>query len=320
MFIVARMAQREWENPKPWDPESKELENIWTVKNFLWLSLGSITAQGCDILPKAVPTRVIAASWWFFSLIIMSSYTANLAAFLTMQKRDFTIDSVEELAAQSRVKYGLLENGSTQTFFQTSNNPLYQKMWSTMKNEKPSVFVSGNLSGVDRVLSTKNALYAYFMESTGIEFEMERKCDLRRIGGLLDSKSYGIGMPLNADYRHTINSAILVLQESGKLMTLKEKWWKTERDGEPCNRVVEEETDALALSNVGGIFIVLLVGIGLAYVIALFEFLWNVRQLSIEEQLSVDLEKIKIVIYVTKMLGHFITESEMPKVHSIILI
>lgn len=47
-----RMSQREWENPKPWDPESKELENIWTVKNFLWLSLGSITAQGCDILPK----------------------------------------------------------------------------------------------------------------------------------------------------------------------------------------------------------------------------------------------------------------------------
>lgn len=50
------------------------------------------------------------------------------------------------------------------------------------------------------------------------------------------------------------------------------------------SQVVEEETDALALSNVGGIFIVLLVGIGLAYIIALFEFLWNVRQLSIEEQ------------------------------------
>lgn len=50
--------------------------------------------------------RIISASWWFFSLIIMSSYIANLAAFLTMQKRDITIDSVEELAAQSRVKYG----------------------------------------------------------------------------------------------------------------------------------------------------------------------------------------------------------------------
>lgn len=46
------MAPIEWENPKPWDPESKELENIWNVKNFLWLVLGSITAQGCDILPK----------------------------------------------------------------------------------------------------------------------------------------------------------------------------------------------------------------------------------------------------------------------------
>lgn len=41
----------------------------------------------------------------------MSSYIANLAAFLTMQKRDVTIDSVEELAAQSRVKYGKVNWG-----------------------------------------------------------------------------------------------------------------------------------------------------------------------------------------------------------------
>lgn len=45
----------------------------------------------------------------------MSSYIANLAAFLTMQKRDVTIDSVEELAAQSRVKYGKQTANSKQT-------------------------------------------------------------------------------------------------------------------------------------------------------------------------------------------------------------
>ncbi|CAG9768245.1 unnamed protein product [Ceutorhynchus assimilis] len=285
MFIVARLAPAEWENPKPWDPESKELENIWTIKNFLWLIIGSITAQGCDILPKSVSARVIAGSWWFFSLIIISSYTANLAAFLTAQKRDVTIDSVAELAAQSRVKFGLLEKGSTETFFSTSNNSLYQKMWNTMKNEKPSVFEKDNTAGVERVISTKYGLYAYIMESTGLEFEMERKCELRKIGGLLDSKSYGIGMPMDADYRNEINRAVLQLQESGKLMELKDKWWKKEREGEPCKRNVEDDSEALALSNVGGIFIVLSVGIGVAYLIAIAEFLLNVRQLSIEEHI-----------------------------------
>lgn len=51
-------------------------------------------------------SRIATASWWFFSLIITSSYTANLAAFLTMSKKDDSINNIEELAAQSKVKYG----------------------------------------------------------------------------------------------------------------------------------------------------------------------------------------------------------------------
>lgn len=29
-------------------------------------------------MPRALSTRVLAASWWFFILILVSSYTANL--------------------------------------------------------------------------------------------------------------------------------------------------------------------------------------------------------------------------------------------------
>lgn len=43
---------------------------------------------------------------------------------------------------------------------------------------------------------------------------------------------------LDADYRHSINSAILKLQETGKLGELKQKWWKEEREGEPCPSVI----------------------------------------------------------------------------------
>ncbi|XP_030746457.1 glutamate receptor ionotropic, kainate 2-like [Sitophilus oryzae] len=285
LVFIARMSAEDWENPHPCDQNPSELENIWDLKNCCWLTLGSITTQGCDILPKGSCTRLATASWWFFSLIITSSYTANLAAFLTMSRKDDSIDSVEELATQSKVKYGCQEGGSTATFFEKSNNSLYQRMWNNMAMDK-SVFESSNAKGVERILSTKNALYAFFMESTGIEYELERKCDLRRIGNLLDSKSYGIGMPMNADYRHSINSAVLKLQETGKLIELKEKWWKKQREGEPCPSEVEENTDALALENVGGVFVVLGVCLGLAFIIAILEFLWNVYNVSVEEHLS----------------------------------
>lgn len=33
------------------------------------------------------------------------------------------------------------------------------------------------------------------MESTSIEYVIERNCELTQVGGMLDSKGYGIAMP-----------------------------------------------------------------------------------------------------------------------------
>ena len=42
--------------------------------------------QGTDVTPKSVSGRIVGVAWWFFSLILISSYTANLAAFLTVER------------------------------------------------------------------------------------------------------------------------------------------------------------------------------------------------------------------------------------------
>jgi len=55
--------------------------------------------------------------WWFFALIMISSYTANLAAFLTTKRLSSPIEDVEALSKQSEIKYGCLQAGSTQQFF-----------------------------------------------------------------------------------------------------------------------------------------------------------------------------------------------------------
>ena len=54
--------------------------------------------------------RVVVASWWMFVVLVVSCYTANLAAFLTVTNIGTTINTVEELMAQSQVQYGLVEN------------------------------------------------------------------------------------------------------------------------------------------------------------------------------------------------------------------
>lgn len=78
--------------------------------------------------------------------------------------------------------------------FQDSNISTYQRMWSFMESARPSVFTSSNTEGVERVVKGKGS-YAFFMESTSIEYVIERNCELTQIGGMLDSKGYGIAMP-----------------------------------------------------------------------------------------------------------------------------
>lgn len=64
--------------------------------------------------------------WWFFALIMLSSYTANLAAFLTKEQMDVSIESAEDLAKQSKIKYGAVLGGEvfcSNVFFN------YGKLW-----------------------------------------------------------------------------------------------------------------------------------------------------------------------------------------------
>jgi ionotropic kainate glutamate receptor 2 len=59
----------------------------------------------------------VGGIWWFFTLIIISSYTANLAAFLTVERMESPIDSADDLAKQTKILYGVVEDGATMTFF-----------------------------------------------------------------------------------------------------------------------------------------------------------------------------------------------------------
>lgn len=79
-------------------------------------------------MPKALSTRIVGGIWWFFTLIIISSYTANLAAFLTVERMESPIDSADDLAKQTKIEYGTVEDGATMTFFKVSFIYFFEKM------------------------------------------------------------------------------------------------------------------------------------------------------------------------------------------------
>lgn len=73
--------------------------------------------QGSWVCPVTTVSGLFLCRW-AFTLIIISSYTANLAAFLTVQRMDVPIESVDDLADQTTIEYGTIHGGSSMTFFQ----------------------------------------------------------------------------------------------------------------------------------------------------------------------------------------------------------
>uniref|UniRef100_A0A8C7WLW6 Glutamate receptor, ionotropic, AMPA 1a n=1 Tax=Oryzias sinensis TaxID=183150 RepID=A0A8C7WLW6_9TELE len=257
--------------------QNLEQTNEFGIFNSLWFSLGAFMQQGCDISPRSLSGRIVGGVWWFFTLIIISSYTANLAAFLTVERMVSPIESAEDLAKQTEIAYGTLDAGSTKEFFRRSKIAVFEKMWAYMKSADPSVFVKTTDEGVMRVRKSKGK-YAYLLESTMNEYIEQRKpCDTMKVGGNLDSKGYGIATPKGSPLRNPVNLAVLKLNEQGLLDKLKNKWWYDKGECGSGGGDSKDKTSALSLSNVAGVFYILIGGLGLAMLVALVEFCYKSR-------------------------------------------
>ncbi|XP_068961730.1 glutamate receptor 2 isoform X3 [Petaurus breviceps papuanus] len=280
LFLVSRFSPYEWHTEEFEDgreTQSNESTNEFGIFNSLWFSLGAFMQQGCDISPRSLSGRIVGGVWWFFTLIIISSYTANLAAFLTVERMVSPIESAEDLSKQTEIAYGTLDSGSTKEFFRRSKIAVFDKMWTYMRSAEPSVFVRTTAEGVARVRKSKGK-YAYLLESTMNEYIEQRKpCDTMKVGGNLDSKGYGIATPKGSSLRNAVNLAVLKLNEQGLLDKLKNKWWYDKGECGSGGGDSKEKTSALSLSNVAGVFYILVGGLGLAMLVALIEFCYKSR-------------------------------------------
>uniref|UniRef100_A0A671TMF1 Glutamate receptor n=1 Tax=Sparus aurata TaxID=8175 RepID=A0A671TMF1_SPAAU len=272
LFLVSRFSPYEWQ-----DKETPEYTNDFGIFNSLWFSLGAFMQQGCDISPRSLSGRIVGGVWWFFTLIIISSYTANLAAFLTVERMVSPIESAEDLAKQTEIAYGTLDGGSTKEFFRRSKIAVFEKMWSYMRSADPTVFVKNTNEGVIRVRKSKGK-YAYLLESSMNEYIEQRKpCDTMKVGGNLDSKGYGVATPKGSPLRIPVNLAVLKLNEQAVLDKLKNKWWYDKGECGHKDSGRKDKTSALSLSNVAGVFYILIGGLGLAMLVALVEFCYKSR-------------------------------------------
>ena len=186
----------------------------------IWFTISSLFRRDTDVISISVAAKITTGVLWFASIIIMSSFTANWAAHLTISQFRSPIQSIVDLTKQSEVTFGTVRDTTVSSFFQNSKLEEMQKLWQLMSES--SNMVNNSEEGFSRV-KAPNEQYAFLWDSPVIKYEVSSNCDLISIGQPFKIRGYGVGVPLGANYQDHITLALLKLGESGEQAKLEEK-------------------------------------------------------------------------------------------------
>ena len=83
IWILDRFSPFSYRNNKEAYPEGAR---DFTLGESIWFALTSPTPQGGGECPKALSAKVLVAAYWLFIVLMVATFTANLAAFLTVER------------------------------------------------------------------------------------------------------------------------------------------------------------------------------------------------------------------------------------------
>ena len=218
------------------------------------------------------------AGWFFFSLVIVATYTANLAAFLTVKHFEESIQSVDDLAAQSETVYGTVKDTSITEFFETSPLEIHRRMHWYMTNT-PGALVDTAQEAYDKVHYRKDGDYVFIWDEPILDYVASHQpCKSQVVGRAFIPQGYGFALPKGMPYEYNFSQGILKMRESGMIHTLRHKWLQSG----PCSSSTTAQdvtnADEVQLSDMLGMFLTLGVTVGASLIIGVLELLWWQRK------------------------------------------
>lgn len=261
----------------------------FTLKESFWFALTSFTPQGGGEAPKALSSRTLVAAYWLFVVLMLATFTANLAAFLTVERMQSPVQSLEQLARQSRINYTVLANSSAHQYFRNMKNAedkLYTvwkeitlnstsdqveyRVWDyPIKEQYGHILqaitqvgpVKTTEEGFKKVIESENAEFAFIHDSSEIKYEVTRNCNLTEVGEVFAEQPYAIAVQQGSHLQEEISRKILDLQKDRYFETLAAKYWNQTLKTLCPN---SDDNEGITLESLGGVFIATLFGLALA--------------------------------------------------------
>uniref|UniRef100_A0A182YLZ0 Ionotropic receptor 8a n=1 Tax=Anopheles stephensi TaxID=30069 RepID=A0A182YLZ0_ANOST len=277
----------------------------FTLKESFWFALTSFTPQGGGEAPKALSGRTLVAAYWLFVVLMLATFTANLAAFLTVERMQTPVQSLEQLSRQSRIKYTVVKDSDTHDYFRNMKNAedvLYQmwrnltlssgndqaqyRVWdypikeqyinilSAIESAEP---VATAADGFRRVNEHLDADFAFIHDSAEIRYEISRNCNFTEVGEVFAEQPYGIAVQQGSHLQDELSYFILELQKERYFESLTAKFWNNSARSQCPNT---DDSEGITLESLGGVFIATLVGLTLAMITLLGEVIYYRRKES----------------------------------------
>lgn len=224
-------------------PFSKGLNN--KVSASFWLVLSAFLQQGEEKSSKSAPARLVIGFWWVFTIIVMSLYTANLAAFLTVSMAKAPIKNLEELAAQTVYK-PLIEDGTNlHALFKKAEEGIYKKIWDMMR-DMPKIISPDE--GYEMIVKGN---YAYMTDESEARFKAMKDCrNLEMVEETFHKAELSFVIRKNAEFKEAFNEHMLKMVQYGIVDKYKKIWWG-KHSCDSTNTATE-----LEFKSTSGIFIV----------------------------------------------------------------
>ncbi|XP_044270028.1 ionotropic receptor 25a [Tribolium madens] len=289
----------------------------FTLKESFWFALTSFTPQGGGEAPKALSGRTLVAAYWLFVVLMLATFTANLAAFLTVERMQTPVQSLEQLAKQSRINYTVVKDSDTHKYFinmKHAEDTLY-RMWKELtlnastddtqyrvwdypiREQYGHILLAINDSnpvpnaseGFRIVNEHTDADFAFIHDSSEIKYEISKNCNLTEVGEVFAERPYAVAVQQGSHLQDEISKTILNLQKDRFFEQLQAKYWNHSGKGS-CPTT--DDNEGITLESLGGVFIATLFGLALAMITLVGEVLYYRRKSKIENS---DTKKPKTV-------------------------
>ncbi|XP_059198028.1 glutamate receptor ionotropic, NMDA 3B [Centropristis striata] len=248
----------EWKSPYGMTPHGRNRMRVFSYSSALNLCYAILFGRTVSSkTPKCWTGRFLMNLWAIFCLLVLSSYTANLAAVMVGEKTFEEVSGIHDakLHHPSRgFRFGTVRESSAEDYMRKSFPEMHEYMRRFNEPTTPE--------GVATLKTDPPQLDAFIMDKALLDYEVsiDADCKLATVGKPFAIEGYGIGLPQNSPLTSNISEFISRYKSEGYMDLLHDKWYKVV----PCgNRVFAvTETLQMGISHFSGLFVLLCAGVG----------------------------------------------------------